>query len=106
MSFPGYDDIEDPLLCYIFFHGGLDHAVHASDTYRPLAEFFELSPVERNKLLEDESGRSIWNNMVQWARRKLKERGYLASSRYGTWRLSDTGILAAQRIQHKYHQLK
>jgi restriction endonuclease Mrr len=106
MTFPAYEDIEGPLLCQILFHGGPDYEVHASDAYRPLADFFGLNASERNEVLNDGTGRSRWNNMVQWARRKLNDRDYLADSPHGIWKLSDTGVVAAQRVQHKYLQLK
>lgn len=105
-SFPPYEDIEGPLLCHILFHGGPEYEVHASDTYRPLADFFGLSASERHEVLNDGTGRSKWDNMVQWARRKLKDRGFLAATAHGVWGLSDAGVVAAQRIQHKYDELK
>src|SRR5688572_16041500 len=105
-SFPGYEDIEEPLLCLILFHGGPEHAVRASDAYRPLADFFGLSDSQRHEVLDDDTGRPKWNNMVQWARRKLNERGFLSAAGYGVWKLSDKGLMAAQRIQSKYTKLK
>jgi restriction endonuclease Mrr len=105
-SFPPYAEIEDPLLCLILFRGGPAHEVRASDTYRPLADFFGLSDSERREVLDDDTGRSKWNNMVQWARRTLKKRGFLAAAAHGVWRLSDKGVMAAQRVQHKYNKLK
>ena len=82
MPFPEYQDIEDPLLCEIFSNGG---KVRASDTYKPLADYFSLTDAER-KMTRDEvhhDGRDElhWNNMVQWARRKLNDRGYLVPER-------------------------
>ena len=105
-SFPAYEEVEDPLLCFILFHGGQTHELHPSDTYRPLANFFCLTDSQRHEVLDDSSGRSKWNNMVQWARRKLKERGFLAPTERSVWKLSDAGLMAAQRIQHKYSRLK
>ena len=72
MTFPAYEDIEEPLLCQILFHGGSDSAVRASDTYRPLADFFGLSPSERHEVLNDGTGRSRWNNMVPVGAPKIK----------------------------------
>lgn len=105
-SFPQYQEIEDPLLCLILFRGGPAHEVHASDTYRPLADFFSLSDSERHEVLDDGTGRSKWNNMVQWARRTLKKRGFLAAAGHGVWRLSDKGVMAAQRVQNKFAKLR
>lgn len=104
--FPGYEDVEEPLLCFILFHGGPQHQVRASDTYRPLADFFGLSAAQRHEVLDDGTGRPKWNNMVQWARRKLKERSLLADAGYGVWKLSDKGLMEGQRIQSKYTKLK
>lgn len=106
MHFPPYEDIEGPLLCHILFHGGSEYEVRARDTYRPLADFFGLSHSERHEVLEDGTNRSKWNNMVQWARRKLKDRGLLAATAHGVWRLSDAGVTVAQQVQRKYAKLK
>jgi len=96
--FPDYEALEEPLLRFIYENGGENHEVHSSETYRPLADHFGLSAAERAKPRGDGRDEPLWNNMVQWARRKLKDRGYLARSAHGTWRLSDAGILAAQKI--------
>ncbi len=105
-SFPQYADLEDPLLCLIFFRGGTEYELHASDTYRPLADFLGLSHSERHEVLDDGTERPKWNNMVQWARRSLKKRGLLAGAGWGIWKLSDKGVMEAQRVQHKYSKLK
>lgn len=101
MAFPEYADIEEPLLCFIYLRGGPGHDVAASDSYRPLADYFGLSELERKQPREDRD-EPLWNNMVQWARRKLNDNGYLAASRHGRWKLSDAGIAAAKRCSDKY----
>lgn len=106
MTFPSYEDIEEPLLCYLLLHGGETYEVKACDTYRPLANFFDLSASERSNVLSDGSGRSRWNNMVQWARRKLNDYGYLSPTSRGVWKLSEVGVAKAQKIQHNYLLLK
>jgi hypothetical protein len=82
MTFPAYRDIEDPLLCYIYRNGGTQYCVRSSDTYEPLAEFFKLSPSKRmttrDELHNDGRVELVWNKMVQWARRELKNMGVLA----------------------------
>jgi 5-methylcytosine-specific restriction enzyme A len=102
MGYPEYQDLEDPLLCYIYTNGGEKYQVRSSDTYKPLANYFLLTPQERiqtrDEVHHDGRDEPFWNNMVQWARRKLKNRGFLASSPHGTWRLSEEGILAAKRV--------
>jgi len=106
VGYPEYQDIEDPLLCFIYQNGGANYQVHASDTYGPLADYFSLSQWERTRSRDEthSDGRDepLWNNMVQWARRKLKDKGYLAPSPRGTWRLSEEGILAARRVCSGY----
>ena len=99
MPFPEYQDIEDPLLCEIYSSGG---SVRARDTYKPLADYFSLTPAERrmtrDEVHHDGKDEPHWNNMVQWARRKLKERGYLAHAGFGIWQLSEEGVRAAERV--------
>lgn len=101
MGYPKYEDLEDPLLCYIYKNGGDKYQVSSDSTYKPLADFFGLSREERTRTRDEihHDGRDEpeWNNMVQWARRKLKDQGYLASSPHGKWRLSEKGILAAHK---------
>ena len=43
--------------------------------------------------------------MVQWARRKLNERGYLSPADHGYWRLSSVGIEKAKPLStgHLFH---
>jgi 5-methylcytosine-specific restriction protein A len=100
--YPEYQDLEEPLLCFIYKNGGEQYQIQSSDTYKPLADYFFLTSAERIQTRDDvhHDGRAepLWNNMVQWARRKLKDKGYLASSPHGTWRLSEEGVLAARRI--------
>lgn len=95
--FPEYEEIEKPLLCLIYHSGGEKHEIRASDAYRPLADHFRLSPSERAEPRKDGREEPLWNNMVQWARRKLKDNGYLASAPHGVWRLSELGVAVAKR---------
>ena len=97
MAFPKYEEIEKPLLCLIFHSGGDKHEIQANETYQPLADCFKLSASEKTELRNDGRDEPLWNNMVQWARRKLNDQGYLASAPRGIWRLSESGIAAAKR---------
>lgn len=63
--FPAYDDIHDPLLCFIYLNGGPRHIVNSHDTYDPLADYFGLPPAALEVLRKDKKG-PHWNNMVQW----------------------------------------
>ena len=68
MAFPSYKEIEIPLLLNIYNRGG---EVSSSSCYEPLGREFGLTDEEMSILLPDDSNRPQWNNMVQWARKKL-----------------------------------
>lgn len=109
MAYPHYDELELPLLKLVFEHGDEQHQLHATKTYGPLAAYFGLSDLEqtqsRNSILGDGRDEPFWNNMVQWARRKLNERGYLSPAPRGYWRLSAVGIERAKPLStgHLFH---
>ncbi|WP_063890434.1 winged helix-turn-helix domain-containing protein [Burkholderia ubonensis] len=102
MTYPHYDELELPLLKLLFEHGGDQHQMRATQTYEPLASYFKLNEVEitqsRDKVLGDGRGEPFWNNMVQWARRKLNENGYLTYAPRGYWKLSELGIEKARAL--------
>lgn len=102
MAYPPYDQLEIPLLKLIYEQGGANHELHATATYQPLAEYFGLSKTERTQSREaalgDGRNEPFWNNMIQWARRKLNEKGYLAEAARGYWRLSELGINKAKPL--------
>jgi 5-methylcytosine-specific restriction enzyme A len=102
MTYPHYDELELPLLKLIFEHGDEQYQLLASKTYEPLANYFGLSELEqtqsRNAILADGRNEPFWNNMVQWARRKLNERGYLSTAPRGYWRLSAVGVEKAKPL--------
>lgn len=102
MAYPHYDELELPLLKLLFEQGGSQHEMHATQTYLPLAKYFNLdeNEVTRSRDVVHGDGRvdPFWNNMVQWARRRLSENGYLAESARGYWRLSETGIEKAKML--------
>ena len=109
MAYPHHDELELPLLKLIFEHGDSQHQLQATQTYGPLANYFGLSQLEqsqtRNSVLGDGRDESYWNNMVQWARKKLNDRGYLAAAPRGYWRLSELGIKKAKLLAtgHLFH---
>jgi predicted HNH restriction endonuclease len=80
---------EAALLLYLFEAG----SVEARNVYQPLADLFELSPEQRSLQMADE--RVWWDNRVQWARKALKDKGYLDAARRGVWQLTDRGKGAA-----------
>ena len=49
MSYPEYQDLEEPLLLFIYCNGGLNYQVRAIDTYVPLAEQFGLTEREKKQ---------------------------------------------------------
>ncbi|MDZ4262526.1 MAG: winged helix-turn-helix domain-containing protein [Pseudomonadota bacterium] len=102
MAYPAYEEVEQPLLKLLYEQGGSNHKMMARDAYAPLARHFDLSDVEllqtRDDLLGDGRDEPVWNNRVQWARRKLNEYGYLADSQRGCWKLSSKGIEKAKSI--------
>src|SRR5262249_43998578 len=60
--------------------------------YDVLADFFQLSDLERRETFLDEGKpRSRWENMVRWARRSLKDKGLLASAAHGVWEVTTKG---------------
>ena len=94
MAYPTYDDVAKALLVHLYACGG-EAASHA--TYKPLADHFGLSVSERERPRNDGRG-SLWNNMVQWGRRILKDIGDLGDSPRGVWRLSVQGLEAARTM--------
>ena len=106
MDFPEYEDMEEPLLCYIYFNGGEEYEVRPADTYDPLADYFGLSQAERNRPRPDGHSGSHWQNRVQWTRQRLINHGYLDGSTRGIWRLNAQGRQRAERVAHRYEILE
>lgn len=102
MPYPSYDQLEMPLLKLIYENGGPNHELQAIATYKPLADHFGLSETERTRsraeVRNDGRDEPFWNNLIQWARRRLNDKGYLAKASRGYWRLSDLGILKAKSL--------
>ncbi len=107
MSFPEYKEIEEPLLAFIYCNGGNQYQIKSDESYHPLANYFGLSEEDREKtrdeLFSDGRTEKAWNNRVQWARKNLNSYGYLdKNAGWGSWKLSDFGIKAAEKIFSKY----
>ncbi|MBU2549134.1 MAG: winged helix-turn-helix domain-containing protein [Proteobacteria bacterium] len=104
MTYPNYQDIEVPLLVEIYKRGGKvrpsERGGYPKDIYETMADFFQLSKEERERDIE--VGGKVepkWNNMVRWARRKLKDNGYLVSpSKHGVWEISDEGKVHVENL--------
>lgn len=109
MSYPISSKIRDALHSFIYFRGGSDFRIKCSDTYRPLADYFQLTKQEREILCTSEGNKSKrqWENMVQWARNDLLKAGYISpNSPRGIWQLSSLGITAAQKVSLNYKELQ
>jgi hypothetical protein len=89
LDLPAYALVAEALLAYLAVNGGSEPV----KVYGPLADQFGLSEVQRSTPRADNST-PLWNNRVQWARRSLKDRGYLAP-KLGVWALNEAGMIAA-----------
>ncbi len=100
MAFPSYKEIETPLLLNIYNQGG---EVNPSSCYESLGKAFGLSNEDMNELIPDDSNRSQWKNMVQWAKRKLVDYKYIYNaneSGRGIWKLTPEGISKAESLSN------
>lgn len=91
LDLPSYAQIEKALLSFLAARG----PIKPSAVYAPLADEFQLTGQQRKTQRPDNST-PIWNNHVQWARKSLKDKGYL-SARLGIWELSDAGMTEAAK---------
>jgi hypothetical protein len=111
MAYPEHDEVAEALLCFIFLNGGPKHSAHSRATYKPLADFFELSGAERTAPRTDKRPGTRWENQVQWARQRNINRGLIVNppkdgSERGIWTLSPEGSRRARSIVKKYRTLK
>lgn len=106
MDFPDYQEMDEPLLCFIYFHGGPDYAVRPRDTYEPLAEFFGLTQEDKRSPRPDGYSGVHWKNHAQWARQRLINHGFLDGSTRGIWRLLPAGVNLASRVAAGYAALR
>lgn len=103
MLYPDYEKMEEPLLCYIYLNGGQYFKVLANSTYKPLGDFFGLSPEDQKRPRNDGYSGSGWEIRVQWTRQKLINQGYIGKSiERGIWTLTKKGVERAQKVTHKY----
>jgi Mrr N-terminal domain len=100
---PPYADVERELLLFLFESGGGTHSRKAEDVYSPLADVFGLSREQRTRLRSDRE-EALWNNRVQWARRKLVEAGFMHREPRGVWRLTESGCQRAKSLTHHGRQ--
>jgi restriction endonuclease Mrr len=86
--FPMYREIEQPLVDEIRRRGGNVHPrdkdSHGRTVYEALADHFKLTDEARGaSIMENGKPRSKWENMVRFARRKLKDDGIIAEAPHG-----------------------
>jgi restriction endonuclease Mrr len=94
--FPGYEDIELPLLLELVRRGGSsrpsDRDSEDRTVYDSLADVFNLTQEEpEEQFMDDGKSRYRWENMVRWAKRKLKDGGLVDSPRHGVWEVTSQG---------------
>jgi len=106
MASPEYEEMIEPLLCYIYFNGGGRYEVRPIDTYEPLADYFDLTQEERTRPRQDGYPGKYWHNRVQWTRQRLINQGYLDGSTSGIWRLTSKGVRRAAKIANAHEKLR
>src|SRR5271170_3725009 len=99
---PPYSDVERELLLLLFRTGGERFSRKADEVYSPLADIFGLNREQRSRLRADRE-ESLWNNRVQWARRKLVEGGLMLPGPRGVWRLTESGRQKAELMALRHH---
>jgi len=107
LAFPEYNKMVEPFLSFIYFNGDQNFAVRPYQTYKPLADFFDITQQERMKSRHDRRPGKEWENRVQWLRQRLINSGELDnSSAKGIWRLSQKGLERAKKVCSKYESLR
>jgi hypothetical protein len=104
--FPTQHEIADQLLLLLRRNGDPRAEMRCDRTYGPLADHFNLSQEARDLprcefYTDDPHNGPAWHNLVQWARRELKDAGYLAPSPRSIWRLSKSGIQAGDHVLNR-----
>jgi len=96
----------EALLCLIYYTGGENYQLSPIETYGRLANFFNLSEAERNKVISVYDDRNHWENLIQNSRQQLIKLGYLDGSVREKWQLTHKGIDQATRLEKEYNVLK
>ena len=93
MSIPGQASIELPLLLEIERSGGrVEKRDHFPGSYDRVARHFP-DLTEDDKRIRRESGNQglMWENNVEWARNKLREKGDLEAGMREVWEITNQG---------------
>jgi restriction endonuclease Mrr len=90
--FPTYREIEQPLVDELRRRGGrarpADKDRNGRTIYDALADHFGLSAEARAATIYEKGvHRSKWENMVRYARRRLKDDGVVETPSHGVWEL-------------------
>jgi 5-methylcytosine-specific restriction protein A len=101
ISYPYFFSIVEPLLVFIYENGGDARTVKAGDTYEPLADYFNLSEIDRTRTHDDiyKNGRNAiyWGTLVQRAKDCVYLR-YIMPAPKGIWTLTQQGVRVAEEI--------
>lgn len=93
--FPKDEQVQEALLVLLLEMGGELCALHACDTYAPLADFFHLGQsvrsISRDDYLHDGRDERYWHTWVQFSRERLVDNSDLQCPRRGIWMLTDKG---------------
>lgn len=86
MAYPPYSEIEEALIAELRSRGKPTRPI---DLYDAMADRFGLSDMERAQARHDRQPGTEWGNRVQWARRKLVERGVMVHRPREPWELAE-----------------
>lgn len=93
-TFPKYTELELPLLQAVIDRGGSIWFSLAGDELEDeLADYFDLSTElrEYSSPTINAKGHRKWRNMIQYARRRLVDRGSLDNSSHDRWGVTEIG---------------
>lgn len=100
-------DRRNALLSLIYLCGDNEYFLSPSETYEPLAIYFNLSDLERKETQNEREGdyRNHWEILIQNSRQQLVDKGLIDKSIREIWKLTGKGILEAKKIADGYNKL-
>lgn len=106
-AYPRYREVDDALLIDLVRRGGRarprDQDSEGRTVYEAVADFFGLSQQARTaQFLDDGRLRTKWHNMVRFARRHLKDKGYVDTPERGLWRVTNTGLIYCRQVLKEF----
>jgi predicted restriction endonuclease len=98
------DERRNALLSLIYLCGSDKYFLTPSQTYEPLAKYFNLTVAERDENQNDKIGdsRNHWEILLQNSRQQLVSRGFIDKSKREVWKLTEKGIKKAQQISNDF----